>query len=101
MRTRFEILFIIAALILAWFLQDAWHKLDVAERYIKNINENCIMVRKIDPIGDLQRFFNKQKNKRYACGEPDSIPGSKFRQATSNWRFDQTCYELVARMPKE
>lgn len=76
-------------------------KLATAERYIKQTNKNCIVVRKIDPIGDLQRFFNKQDNKRYACGPEDSVPGPIFRQAAENWRFDQTCDELVARMPKE
>ena len=41
-----------------------------------------------DPIGDLQRFFNGQGD-RYSCGEPDSVPGPLFRQASKNWICDQ------------
>jgi len=78
-----------------------WHKSGVAERYIKNVNENCIVVRKIDPIGDLQRFFNKQNNEQYDCGEPDSIPGPKFREVAKKWVCNQYYEKSVARMPKE
>jgi len=101
MRLKFEISITIVAVVMAGLLSNATWKLCTAERYIKNVNENCIVVCKIDPVGDLQRFFNAQKNERYDCGPVDSIPGPKFREVTSNWVCDQYAELSVARMPKE
>ena len=101
MRLKYEIAITIVTVVLAGLLSNATWRLVTAERYIQNVNENCIVIRKIDPIGDLQRFFNKQDNEQYDCGEPDSIPGPKFREVAKKWVCNQYYEKSVARMPKE
>ncbi|GAH94816.1 unnamed protein product [marine sediment metagenome] len=63
--------------------------LDVANCDLKNIQENCIIVRKGHIVEDIQTYLNSQQLARYYCGEVDGVPGHLFRIAVHNFDSDE------------